>query len=797
MRDLMRCRSRECWVVAGIAAVFLALHLPYLASALADIDSVNLALGLRDFDPAQHRPHPPGYPIFIALGKLASLVLTEPRALAIWGVLFAAAAAFALWICFSALERADDPGGAGARHASSSSGTAVAAAAVALSAPLVWMSASRPMTDLAGLGAAAIAQALLAAGLARQNLRTGEASTGADAVQAVESGRLILMGAFAAALAIGVRSQAVWLTLPLLAYVLTDRVGRGAAGALIGSTVWFLVGTLLWAVPLVIASGGVTAYWAAFRNQAGEDWTEADILATHPGVHKAAAALVDTFIRPWDSYWLGGVIVLLAAAGVIVLAVRGRRALYALLSVAVPYGAFHLLFQETAHTRYAIPLVPIVAYLAMRGLAAAGRRALVAGAAVIVLVSVVSTQPKLVAYSRGGSPSASLLAAMRARIESGLTEPRPVLRLPQALALAWRDERLGLDAVPTLRARQWTALVEHWRGGSTRPVWYVAEPEASGLDNRHDLVQFDPSARRLVGSWRWPFQPANLLGGVRPSDLDWYELDPPGWMMLDSGSLTPRLAGLAAGDTGGLTRGGLRMLVRRRAGPVNVMVGGRNLGKAGAPAVIFTLSVDGEVRDSWTVAPSPGFFVRTWAWPDGVAAGEGAYALMSIRASVDGRDEPALAAIEQFDVQPAGRPILAFGEGWHEQEYDPSTGRLWRWAGERATIRVIGAAGDALLRVTGEAPSRYFDHPARVVVLGAGRVLFESTVSDDYDWTIPLPADVLRASDGRLTIATDQSFRPADRQDSPDARVLGLRTFIVSLTPASWPGTAASFRTAG
>lgn len=79
---------------------------------------------------------------------------------------------------------------------------------------------------------------------------------------------------------------------------------------------------------------------------------------------------------------------------------------------------------------------------------------------------------------------------------------------------------------------------------------------------------------------------------------------------------------------------------------------------------------------------------------------------MSIRASVDGRDEPALAAIEQFDVQPAGRPILAFGEGWHEQEYDPSTGRLWRWAGERASIRVIGAAGDALLRVTGEAPSR-------------------------------------------------------------------------------------------
>ena len=39
---------------------------------LEDLDSVNFALGVRHFDVAQHQPHPPGYPLFIALGKVGT-----------------------------------------------------------------------------------------------------------------------------------------------------------------------------------------------------------------------------------------------------------------------------------------------------------------------------------------------------------------------------------------------------------------------------------------------------------------------------------------------------------------------------------------------------------------------------------------------------------------------------------------------------------------------------------------------------------------------------------------------------
>ena len=48
------------------------------------------------------------------------------------------------------------------------------------------------------------------------------------------SGRMIVIGAFLAALSIGLRSQTVWFTVPLLVLVLLDRVGRGVAGAMIG-----------------------------------------------------------------------------------------------------------------------------------------------------------------------------------------------------------------------------------------------------------------------------------------------------------------------------------------------------------------------------------------------------------------------------------------------------------------------------------------------------------------------------------------------------------------------------------
>ena len=92
-----------------LAVVWLAAHVPSLAPSLEDIDSINFALGLREFDPAKHQPHPPGYPLYIALGRLSHAVLgDEALALAIWSVVAGALALFTAFHFFRTL--GSDPG---------------------------------------------------------------------------------------------------------------------------------------------------------------------------------------------------------------------------------------------------------------------------------------------------------------------------------------------------------------------------------------------------------------------------------------------------------------------------------------------------------------------------------------------------------------------------------------------------------------------------------------------------------------------------------------------------------------
>jgi hypothetical protein len=84
--------------VYAVAGAWLLAHLPFLAPALEDIDSMNFALGLHHYDPALHQPHPPGYPVFIAAGRVAlamihrvapglSYVRADALALAIWSAI--------------------------------------------------------------------------------------------------------------------------------------------------------------------------------------------------------------------------------------------------------------------------------------------------------------------------------------------------------------------------------------------------------------------------------------------------------------------------------------------------------------------------------------------------------------------------------------------------------------------------------------------------------------------------------------------------------------------------------------
>ena len=97
------------------------------------------------------------------------------------------------------------------------------------------------MSDLPGLAAALAALAALGLAWWRQQPdATGDRRLPPERMAA--SGRMIVLGALLAGLSIGFRSQNAVLTLPFLAGVLIDRIGRGVAGAMIGSAVAVAIG---------------------------------------------------------------------------------------------------------------------------------------------------------------------------------------------------------------------------------------------------------------------------------------------------------------------------------------------------------------------------------------------------------------------------------------------------------------------------------------------------------------------------------------------------------------------------
>jgi hypothetical protein len=62
------------WAVAlALAAVTLATRWPYRAHLLPTWDAVQFALALDRYDVVRHQPHPPGYILYVALGRLAKL----------------------------------------------------------------------------------------------------------------------------------------------------------------------------------------------------------------------------------------------------------------------------------------------------------------------------------------------------------------------------------------------------------------------------------------------------------------------------------------------------------------------------------------------------------------------------------------------------------------------------------------------------------------------------------------------------------------------------------------------------
>src|SRR5205823_7766417 len=78
----MRDRAdRWDYLFAGALGILTVLsRLPYRARMLYNWDGVQFALALREYDVLKHQPHPPGYILYVVLGRIVNAWLHDPTA---------------------------------------------------------------------------------------------------------------------------------------------------------------------------------------------------------------------------------------------------------------------------------------------------------------------------------------------------------------------------------------------------------------------------------------------------------------------------------------------------------------------------------------------------------------------------------------------------------------------------------------------------------------------------------------------------------------------------------------------
>jgi hypothetical protein len=752
-------------LVAVASLVFLVAHLRALPRTLEDIDSINFALGVEHFDVASHQPHPPGYPVFIALARASTAVVgwaapqwdRDRRAavgLAVWGVIagtLALSVFTEFWITVGMAPA-----------------LAFAASLVAVMSPLFWFTAARPLSDTPAL----VVSIAIAAGLFK-GLRALHA--GVTSVP-----RVWVISAIAAGLAIGIRSQTMWMTGPLLCWMAGELLVRRRvrdAGVLVG---WAAVGALVWAVPLVVLSGGLSTYLHALGAQGTQDFTGIEMLATDPRGSLLRSALSRTFVAPWQAAALGRVIAALAIVGVARLAWRGRRILAAMALVFWPYLVFHLTFHETLTLRYALPLVLPVSALAVIALSLAGAYSAILGATAAAVWSLIVVQPRLLAYANDGAPVFRAFQDMQRALPS--TVPPPVLRMHHQVY--WGIRRVAdwyrpvWDVGPLTHpgSREWLAVVDQFAHGDRRDVWFLGDV------TRNDVALFDARARRLGGHYVLPDTIKQLVGGARLDSVDWWIISPPTWMLGRGWALTPEIAGMTDQDHAMPNLRPADGYLRRDPAPATLLLGGRDLSAADVPAGVVAIDLDGHTIDQLQVSPSSPGFVRWIDLPNGVPTGSTPYARLTVRVTSVLPDQPAPpVGLEQFDFATAGHAMFALGDGWFEPEEEPATGRLWRWSSAHGVLEVRDYGPSVTLVLAGESPLRYFDHPPTVVVRAGSREIARFSPAADFTQSIVVPADALDASSGQLSVDTDLTFAPAERGQSKDQRRLGLRLFSVEV----------------
>ena len=291
-------------------------------------DEFLFAAAVRKFEPVLYHPHPPGYPLFVLLGKVFAIVIHDPwRALVVLNIILAP-------IGFIALNRA-------LRKWTDDEQVAVAASLMFFLSAAMLVHGPLALSDAAAMTFVCLAFASL--------------------------DRPRELGLWAAA-AIGTRPPLLVPIVPLLVVVLAR---MKTTRQRIVCVVTLGVVSLLWFLPLLITAGG----WDSLVNY---ETKQAAYFATHDaamsrGAFTPAQVALRFLIHPWGAKMLTLPLLVLIAIGAYAF-VRRWRPLLPLIVFTAAQIIFELSSMDPADgARYSLPIMVAFALAAALGLAEIAR----------------------------------------------------------------------------------------------------------------------------------------------------------------------------------------------------------------------------------------------------------------------------------------------------------------------------------------------------------------------------------------------------------------------------------------
>ncbi|MBI4407256.1 MAG: DUF2723 domain-containing protein [Candidatus Kerfeldbacteria bacterium] len=228
----MKLNIKISWPIWLLTVSYWGLTLPFMSRLPYNWDAAQFVLALRHYDISMHQPHPPGYPLFVVLGKLLSLVFTENTALVVVAALLGFVSVLVLYLfCY--------------RLWSNKLGSSLIAIGYLLN-PLFWLYRETALSYTAD-AAASIIMGYVVWQTMTNRFR-----------------HYVLISSVVLAVAGAIRPSLVLLLLPLFIFQLSFH--RRNWKLILMALGIVVVGTLAWLMPVMWLTGGVGEYLTHSRN---------------------------------------------------------------------------------------------------------------------------------------------------------------------------------------------------------------------------------------------------------------------------------------------------------------------------------------------------------------------------------------------------------------------------------------------------------------------------------------------------------------------------------------------------